>query len=469
MADSREQAQDGGIGSGRLANILRPHGDWRHAFSYHPMDVVLERADGIYLYDRDGRRYIDASGGPFVMNLLHNHPRMKAAITRQLERFAYPHPTLANPERAEYGRMLAEILPGSLNVSYLVSGGSEAVETAFKLARQAQLVRGNRDKYKIISVRDSYHGMTLAALGASHNPVSQRHFVPMIPQWPHIRQYSDFDRPAGVSREEWGVHCAQALESAIHYEGPQTVAAFIATPHGCGPDYGVVPPVSYWQTIREICDRYEVLLIADEVVTGFGRTGRWFGMEHFGVVPDIMVLGKGISSGYVPLAAVAVSDEINEAFLQSRAHFVHGFTMGGHGLACAAGKEVISIIRDEGLLENCRRQSERLFSYRERLLQRRTVADVRGWGLFLVAEVVRDKRTMEFFEPEQQAERLFQSLALKNGLVLYGTLYGPRRQPAFRRGLPIWISPPLSVTGEQVDEIMQRLEATFEEWEAALF
>jgi len=139
------------------------------------------------------------------------------------------------------------------------------------------------------------------------------------------------------------------------------------------------------------------------------------------------------------------------------------------GLACAAGKEVISIIRDEGLLENCRRQSERLFSYRERLLQRRTVADVRGWGLFLVAEVVRDKRTMEFFEPEQQAERLFQSLALKNGLVLYGTLYGPRRQPAFRRGLPIWISPPLSVTGEQVDEIMQRLEATFEEWEAALF
>lgn len=451
------------------ADILRPQGDWRYAFSYHPMDVVLERADGIYLYDQQGRQYIDGSGGPFVMNLPHNHPRMKAAITDQLERFAYPHPTLANPERAEYGRLLAEILPGSLNASYLVSGGSEAVETAFKLARQAQLVRGNRDKFKIISVHDSYHGMTLATLGASHNPVAQRHFVPMIPQWPHIRQYSDFDRPAGVSREEWGVVCAQALETAIHYEGPQSVAAFIATPHGCGPEYAVVPPASYWQAIREICDRYEVLLIADEVVTGFGRTGRWFGMEHFDVVPDIMVLGKGISSGYVPFAAVAVSDEINNAFIDNHAFFVHGFTMGGHGLACAAGKEVINIIRDENLLENCRQQSERLFSYRERLLARRTVADVRGWGLYLVAEIVRDKETMEFFDPRQQAERLFQSLALKNGLVLYGTLYGPRRQPAFRRGLPVWISPPLSVSGEQVDEIMLRLEATFEEWEAALF
>jgi adenosylmethionine-8-amino-7-oxononanoate aminotransferase len=143
--------------------------------------------------------------------------------------------------------------------------------------------------------------------------------------------------------------------------------------------------------------------------------------------------------------------------------------MGGHGLACAAGKEVINIIRDEQLLENCRTQSERLFSYRERLLEQRTVADVRGWGLYLVAEVVRNKDTMEFFEPGQQAEKLFQSLALKNGLALYGTLYGPRRQPAFRRGLPVWISPPLSVTGEQIDDIMSRLLDTFQQWEAELF
>lgn len=450
-------------------DILRPEGDWQHMFSYHPMDVVLERADGIYLYDKQGKEYIDGSGGPFVMNLPHNHPRMKAAISNQLERFAYPHPTLANPMRADYGRALAEVLPGSLNTSYLVSGGSEAVETAFKLARQAQIVRGNHGKHKIVSVHDSYHGMTLAALGASHNPSSQRHFVPMIPQWPHIRQYSDFDRPAGTSREEWGVECARALEIAIHYEGAESVAAFIATPHGCGPEYAVVPPDSYWKTIRDICDRYEVLLIADEVVTGFGRTGKWFGMEHFGVEPDILVMGKGISSGYVPFAAVAVTDEINESFLRNQAYFVHGFTMGGHGLACAAGKEVIDIIRDENLLGNCRTQGQHLFSFKDQLLERRTVADVRGWGLYMVAEIVRNKDTMEFFEPSQQAEKLFQSLALKNGLALYGTLYGPRRQPAFQRGIPVWISPPLSITKEQVDDMMGRLEDTFEQWEAALF
>jgi adenosylmethionine-8-amino-7-oxononanoate aminotransferase len=456
------------MASAELPDTLEPNGEWRHAFSYHPMDVVLERADGIYLYDASGNRYIDATGGPFVMNLPHNHPRMKAAITRQLERYTYPHPVLANPERARYCAMLAEITPGTLNTTYLVSGGSEAVETAFKLARQAQIVRGNHDKYKIVSCRDSYHGMTLAALGASHNPNSQRHFMPMLPHWPHIRQYSDFDRPAGMSRDDWGVECARALEVAIHYEGPQSVAAFIATPHGCGPDYGVVPPRTYWQTIREICDRYEVLLIIDEVVTGFGRTGHWFAMEHFEVAADIMTLGKGISSGYVPFGAVCVSDEINQAFLDSEAYFVHGFTMGGHGLACAAGQEVIRIIRDEQLLENCRAQSERLFAYRERLLQHGTVADVRGWGLFLVAEMVRDKNTMEFFAPEQQAEKLFQALALRNGLALYGSLYGPRRQPAFRRGIPIWISPSLSIRPGELDDLMARFEQTLDQWEAAL-
>lgn len=448
-----------------LPQPLETKGDWDHVFSYHPMDRVLERAEGIYLYDDQGQRYIDASGGPFVMNLPHNHPRMKAAITDQLERFAYPHPTMANPERARYGKMLADILPGTLNTSYLVSGGSEAVETAFKLARQAQIARGFPDKFKIISHRDSYHGMTLAALAASHNPVSQRHFVPMIQQWPNVRQYSDFDRPDGVSREDWGVQCAQALEEVIHYQGPRSVAAFIATPHGSGPDYATVPPVSYWKTIRDICDRYNVLLIADEVVTGFGRTGRWFGMEHFDVEPDIMTLGKGISSGYIPFAAVAITDALKATFTDTNTGFVHGFTMGGHGLACAAGKEVIRIIQDENLLENCRTQSERLFSYRDQLMAHPTVADVRGWGLYMVAEVVRDKNTMEFFEPDQNAERLFQGIALKNGLALYGTLYGPRRQAAFRRGIPIWISPPLTITAEQVDDLMARLLDTFSEWE----
>jgi len=317
-----------------------------------------------------------------------------------------------------------------------------------------------------VSVHDSYHGMTLATLGASGSPGSHRPFMPMIPKWPHIRQYSDFDRPTGVSREEWGIACAKELEKAIHYEGAQSVAAFLATPHGCGADYAVVPPISYWRTIREICDRYDVLLIADEVVTGFGRTGEWFAMDHYDVVPDIMTMAKGIASSYVPFGAVAVSAEINAPFEAGEAHFIHGFTNSGHPLGCAAGAELIDIIRDENLLENCRAQSEVMFSYKEKLLAHPSVLDVRGWGLMMVLELIKDKETLEFFDPLKQAEKLYSAITLKHGLVMYGSLYGPRRQPAFRRGLPSWLSPPLTISEKEMHEMIGRLDSALTEWES---
>jgi len=456
------------IAGQNLPDYQNPEGDYRHVFSYHPMNVPIARAEGVYIFDEDGNRYFDASGGPMAVNLPHNHPRMKAAISAQLENYTYTHPVMADPLRAKFCRMMAEITPGNLDHMYLVSGGSEAVETAFKAARQAQIARGHPDKYKIVSHHDSYHGMSLATLAASGSPGSQRPFVPMLPKWPHIRQYSDFDCPEGMSREEWGVECAKALEVAIHYEGPQTVAAFLATPHGCGADYAVVPPQSYWRTIRDICDRYDVLLIADEVVTGFGRTGEWFAMEHYDVLPDIMTVAKGISSCYVPFGAVAVSAELNQPFEAGDAHFVHGFTNGGHPLACAAGCELIDIIRDEQLLENCRKQSELLFSYKDSLLSHPSVKDVRGWGLMMVLELVKDKDTMEFFDSSLEAEKLYQAIALKHGLVMYGSLFGARRQPAFRRGLPSWISPPLSITADELQDMLQRLDDTLTEWESVV-
>ncbi|MSP83801.1 MAG: aspartate aminotransferase family protein [Alphaproteobacteria bacterium] len=262
-----------------LPGMLEPGGEWRNVFSYHPMEVELARADGVYLYDDKGNRYIDASGG------------------------------------------------------------SEAVETAMKIARQYHVATGNPGKYKIIACHESYHGMTLATMALAGNQRMTQHFEPMLPKWPHIQQYSDYLKPEGVERDAWAVTCAQNLERAIHFEGPETVAAFIATPHGCGPEYGVVAPKRYWQEIRRICDEYDVLLIDDEVITGFGRTGRWFGLDHFGVVPDMMVFGKGIGSCYEPLAAVTVHDRIDASF-KDGAYFVHGFTYGGHPLACAAGIKV---------------------------------------------------------------------------------------------------------------------------------
>ncbi len=453
-----------------LANMpapLQPEGHWRHCFSYHPMNVELAGSDGIYLIDNEGRRYIDASGGPMAVNLPHNDPRMKAAIAEQMADYAYAHPTMANPKRAELCAALAEIAPSDLNTSFLVSGGSEAVESAIKIARQYHLATGNREKYKTISYYESYHGMTLGTQALSGNPRSMVPFEPMLPKWPHVAQYSDHGRPDGVSRDDWGSACAAELERVIHFEGPSTVSAFIATPIGCGPEYGLFPPASYWQEIRRICTEYNVLLIADEVVSGFGRTGKWFAMEHFAVAADLVTVAKGISGCYMPLGAVLVSDKVNEPF-RNGTYFIHGFTYGGHPLACAAGLTAIDILREDGLVDNSRTVGSHLHAQADRLAAHPSVAAVRGRGLLMVMELVEDKATGEYFDEEKQAEKLFQSLALKNGLVFYGTLYGPRRQPLFRRGLPMWIAPPLSISEAQIDDLIGQLDQTLTEWEEAL-
>jgi putrescine aminotransferase len=210
-----------------------------------------------------------------------------------------------------------------------------------------------------------------------------------------------------------------------------------------------------------------VLLIADEVVTGFGRTGKWFGMQHFDVQAYVMTTAKGISGMYAPLGAVTVSDEINDLF-KSNNYFIHGFTGGGHPVSVAAGIAAVDIITQDRLVENAAAMESVLFAHKDRLLSHPTVKDVGGWGLFLVGELVKNKGTMEFFDQDQRAEMLFQQLGLKNGLALYGTLYGGRRQPAVRRGLPFWISPPLCINEDQVNTMMDRLDYTLTEWERSL-
>ncbi|WP_254621202.1 aspartate aminotransferase family protein [Sphingomonas sp. CL5.1] len=446
---------------------LAPEGDWARAFSYHPFSPEIDRAEGLYIFDTQGNRYIDATGGPFCVNLGHGHPRVKAAIASQLDKFAYAHPTLANRPRAELCKAIASITPGDLNTSYLVSGGSEAVETAVKIARQYQLAAGRPGKYKIISNYDAYHGMTLATMSLSGNPGTVGRYEPMISQWPKFNQYSDYTRPANMSREDWAIATARKLDEIISYEGADSVAAFIATPHGSGPDYGTVPPAIYWREIRRICDENDVLLISDEVVTGFGRTGKWCGMEHFDVIPDIMTFAKGINSGYLPLGAVTVSDKVNEPF-KAGTPFIHGFTSGGNPVAAASGVATIDAIRDEGLLERVNERGAQLFSHAERLRRHPTVADVRGWGLFMVLELVQNAEDRSYFPPEAGAEQRFQEIALSNGLVFYSTLYGANRRPVIKRGLPMWVSPAYTVTSEQIEEIVDRLDRTLHQWEQAM-
>lgn len=446
---------------------LEPHGAWEKAFSYHPFNVEIARAEGVFIYDTQGRRYYDASGGPFAVNLGHGDPRMKAAIVAQLDDYAFAHPTLANRRRADLCEALASVTPKGLDTSYLVSGGSEAVETAMKIARQYHVASGHGGKHKIVSNYESYHGMTLATMALSGNPGSLRHYDPMIQRWPKVAQYSDYRRPSEVSRDDWAVRTVQELEKVIHYEGRDTVAAFIATPHGCGSEYGLVAPPLYWSEIRRVCDENDVLFIADEVVTGFGRTGRWFGMDHFDATPDIMTFAKGISSSTVPLGAVTVSDKVNAPF-KNGTTFVHGFTNGGHPLAAAAGVALIDILKSDGLVDQARQRGERLFSHADRLRAHPSVADVRGWGLFMVLELVDDPLERSFFPPAAEAEQRFQEIALTNGLALYSTLYGSRRRPLMSRGLPMWISPPLVISEDQLDDLIDRLDRTLHHWEQAM-
>jgi adenosylmethionine-8-amino-7-oxononanoate aminotransferase len=446
---------------------LEAEGDWRNAFSHHPFNVEIARAEGVFIYDTLGRRYYDASGGPFAVNLGHGHPRMREAIVAQLDQYAYAHPTLANRRRADLCDAIASVTPPGLNTSYLVSGGSEAVETAIKIARQYHAACGRPGRHKIISNYESYHGMTLGTMSLSGNPRSNQHYDPMLLRWPKVAQYSDYRRPAGMSRDDWAVVTVQELERVIHYEGVDTVAAFIATPHGCGSEYGLVPPTLYWQEIRRVCDENDVLLIADEVVTGFGRTGRWFGMEHFGVVPDIMTFAKGINSSYIPLGAATVSDKVNEPF-RNGTGFVHGFTNGGHPLAAASGIALIDILKSERLVEQSDERGRQLFSHADRLRAHPSVADVRGWGTFMVLELVSGADERAFFPPEANAEQRFQEIALSNGLALYSTLYGARRRPLMSRGLPMWIAPAFVISEDQLDDMIDRLDRTLHHWEQAM-
>ena len=235
----------------------KPEGMWDHVLSDHPFIPILDRAEGIYLYDTEGKRYFDVSGGPMAIGMAHNDKRIAAAMAQQLEKFAYCHPVLSNQPRAELCERLSQVAPAKLNTTFLTpGGGSDAVETALKIARQHHLARGRNDKHIVLAHWDSYHGMSLGALSVAGIPGMRNPFAPMIQKWPKIQQYSEFNRPSELSPEEFAVEMAQKLEECIFYTGAQYISAFMATPVGCGADYGVFAPSAYWKTIREICDAF---------------------------------------------------------------------------------------------------------------------------------------------------------------------------------------------------------------------
>lgn len=411
---------------------------------------------GIELITADGRRFIDACGGAAVSCLGHGHPAVVEAIERQARRMAYAHSSFFTNEPAEeLAQNLAVAAPGDLKRVYFVDNGSTAVETALKMARQYHIERGQPERTRFIARRQSYHGNTLGALAVSGNAARRAPYEPFLFHASHIEPCFEYHfARRGQSAEDYGREAAGALEAELLKVGPETVVAFIAETV-VGATAGAVPPApGYLPRIREICDRYGVLLILDEVMCGAGRTGSFLACEQDGVTPDLVTLAKGLAAGYQPIGAVLCSRKVYEAFDSGSGSFIHGHTYSAHAIACAASLAVQRVIREEGLLARVTESGHHLHArLAERFARNHFVGDVRGRGLLLALELVRDRETREPFAPDLKVHQRVKASAFERGLLVYpggGTIDG-------KRGDHILLAPPYNVTIAELDVIVERL------------
>ncbi|MFC2969725.1 aminotransferase family protein [Acidimangrovimonas pyrenivorans] len=423
---------------------------------------TLDRAEGLYLWDKSGKCYLDGSSGAMVSNIGHSDPRVLEAMRRQMDKSTFGYRLhFASDVAEELATRTAALAPEGLNKVFFVSGGSEAVESTLKLARQYALARGEGQRWKVISRFPSYHGSTLGAATVTGMALFSAPFAPMMVQMPKIpapRAYLDGLDPNDPAT---GRHYADMLEEAILREGAETVLAFIVEPVGGASTGALVPPPGYMARIREICDQYGVLLIHDEVMTGGGRTGKFFGGEHWEGKPDLISISKGFGGGYVPLGAMIARDDIVEAVLD-HGGFQHGFTYAGNPLACAAGNAVLDVIEEDGLVANAAAQGEVLKARLEALMQRFDfIGDVRGKGLLTAFELVSDRETLAPLPRDLNAYTRLVDIAYDMGLIIYS-----RRTRGGYVGDHFLVCPPLIVGEDGIDEIMTKLTAALEAFAA---
>jgi adenosylmethionine-8-amino-7-oxononanoate aminotransferase len=415
----------------------------------------VARASGCELWDDQGRRYLDGAGGAIVVGIGHGVASVADAIREQAARVAYAHGTAFTSGALEaYAAELAALVPVDGARAYPVSGGAEAVETALKMARAYHLARGE-DRHRVIARWGSYHGNTRGALDASGRASLRAPYLPWLGQASHtLAPYEYRCGFAGSHPEGCGTRYADALEQEILAAGPGTVAAFVAEPVAGAALGAAVPPDDYWPAVAEVCRRHGVLLVADEVMTGFGRTGRWFACDHWGVRPDVLVLAKGAASGYWPLGLAVASGEVHDTI--ARSGFTHGLTYSHHVVGAAAGREVLRVLRERRLVEAAEAQGKRLRAGLEaRLGDHPAAGDVRGLGLMLAVELVADRATKAPFPRNQRVAERVVAAARARGLLLYwstGCADGTD-------GDLVMLGPPLVVTDPEVDE-MADLTAT---------
>jgi adenosylmethionine-8-amino-7-oxononanoate aminotransferase len=429
----------------------------RHS-SYAEADVpVMVRGEGAYLFDAQGKKYLDGLAGLFVSQLGHGRTELAEAAAKQAKQLAFmPLWSYAHPSAIELADKVASYAPGDLNRVFFTSGGGEAVETAWKLAKNYFKLTGRPMKHKVISRAIAYHGTTQGALSITGLPLLKQQFEPLVPSTFRVPNTNIYRAPLhGEDPEAFGRWAADQIAVAIENEGPDTVAAVFLEPvqnaGGCFP-----PPPGYFQRVREICDEYDVLLVSDEVICAFGRLGHMFGADRYGYQPDIITCAKGITSGYAPLGAMIASDRLMEPFLADGEMFAHGYTFGGHPVSTAVALENLRIFEDEKVLDNVRDNEATFRSTLERLKDLPIVGDVRGDGYFYGIELVKDKDTKESFTDEE-CERLLYGFVSKQ---LYAEGLYCR---ADDRGDPVvQLAPPLICGPEHFDEMEQILRTVLD-------
>jgi len=413
----------------------------------------VARADGIYLWDTSGKRYIDASSGPMVSNIGHSNPRVLAAMKQQMDSATFAYRLHFENDAAEsLATLTASLMPAGLDRIFFVSGGSECVESCLKLARQYAFVSGQQERWKVISLFPSYHGSTLGAVAVTgmHQFVEPfREMIKEMPKIPAATCYLDHDE---LTHEERGLRYAELLRAEIERQGPESVLAFIMEPVGGASTGALVAPDSWYREIQNICREYGVLLIADEVMTGAGRTGRFLASEHWDLKPDIIAMAKGFAAGYAPLGAMAANRDI-VATVMENGGFAHGYTYAGNPLACATGLAVLEEVLQQDLITNAAERGSRLKSLLSDLMDRYPfIGDVRGKGLLLAFELVADRDTMEPLPAELNAHVKLVEEAYRRGLIIYS-----RRTRGGTIGDHFMVCPPLIVSDADLDEILQLL------------
>ncbi|AZM94951.1 aspartate aminotransferase family protein [Vreelandella venusta] len=413
-------------------------------------------AQGVYITDTTGRRYLDASGGAAVTSVGHAHPEVLAAMRAQIDNLCYAHTSFFTTDAAEaLAEKLVNLAPEGLNYVYLVSGGSEAVEAALKMARQYFVEIGAPQRRHIIARRQSYHGNTIGALATGGNAMRRKQFQPILPETHHVSPcYAYREKGAEESPEAYAIRLADELEAKILELGPEEVMAFVAEPV-VGATLGAVASVAdYFKRVRAVCDKYGVLLILDEVMCGMGRTGTVFACEQDGVIPDIVTIAKGLGGGYQPIGAVMLSDKIYDSFANGSGLFQHGHTYIGHPVAAATANKVVEIIARPETLANVNAMGARLHSGLEAMLGTSPhVGDIRGRGLFRGIELVADRDTKTPFDPSRKIHAKIKRQAMARGLISYpmgGTIDGIH-------GDHILLAPPYIIEADDVDLIIERI------------